>query len=390
MNGELLTRGVEKIYPTREALEKELQSGKKLRIYTGIDPTGKLHLGHAVILKKLRQFQDLDHEIIILIGDFTARIGDPTDKSATRRQLSREEIEKNAGNYKELIGKILDTTKTNVRFLYNERWTNKMKPVDLLELASHFTVPQLLERDMFQERIKAKKDIYLHEFMYPIFQAYDAVTMDVDMQIGGNDQTFNMLAGRTLMRKMEGKEKFVLSMKMLSDPAGKKMSKTEGNIVALDVDLTEMFGAIMSWPDKMIVTGFELLTEVPMAEIEEMEKEMPGKLNPRDAKIRLAKEIVILLHGANAAEKAAKEFENVFQKRELPENISEIELSGTFPLPQFLLELRLVSSNSEARRLISAGAVEIDGARCGDHKATISTHSGMIIKVGKRRFAKIK
>lgn len=390
MEKELLTRGVEKIYPTVEALEEELQSGKKLRIYNGIDPTGKLHLGHAVIFKKLRQFQDLGHEIVILIGDFTARIGDPTDKLATRRQLSREEIEKNARDYKKIIGKILNTEKANLRFLHNEEWTNKLKPEDLLELASHFTVPQLLERDMFQERIKQKKEIYLHEFMYPIFQAYDAVTMDVDLQIGGSDQTFNMLAGRTLMKKMKSKEKFVLTMKMLADPTGKKMSKTGGGIVALDAEPDEMFGAIMAWPDELIESGFELLTDLPMSEIEEMNKEMPQNLNPRDAKVRLAKEIVSLLHGSAEAKKAAEEFEKVFQKKELPEDIVEIELSGTFPLPQFLVETRLVASNSEARRLIEAGAVEIDSARCGDYKSTIATHPGMVVKVGKRRFAKIK
>jgi len=390
MENELLTRGVERIYPSQEALEKELDSGRKLRIYTGIDPTGKLHLGHMVVFRKLRQFQDLGHEIIVLIGDFTARIGDPTEKLSTRRQLSSEEIKKNARNYKQVIGKILDTNRANLRFLHNEDWINKLKPIDMLELASHFTIPQLLERDMFQERLKQKKDIFLNEFIYPIFQAYDAVTLDVDMEIGGSDQTFNMLAGRTLMKKMKDKEKFVLSMKMLADPTGKKMSKTEGNMVPLDATPSEMFGAIMAWPDELLVSGFELLTDVPMSEIEEMAKEMPGQLNPRDAKARLAKEIVTMLCNAEAADKAAEEFNKVFARKELPENIKEIKLSGTFPLPQLLIESQLTASGQEARRLIEAGAVEIDGARLTDIKSTIATHPGMIIKVGKRRFARIK
>ena len=212
---EVLMRGVENVYPSREALEKVLLSGKKLRIYNGIDPTGKLHIGHGVVLKKLRQFQDLGHEVIVLIGDFTARIGDPTGKSAARKKLAKAQVEKNAANYKKLIGKILDLNKKPfVRFLHNEKWTNKLKPEDMLELASYFTVSRLLERDMFQNRLKAGKEIYVHEFLYPIFQAYDSVTMDIDLEIGGNDQTFNMLAGRTLMRKTKNKEKFVLTTKL--------------------------------------------------------------------------------------------------------------------------------------------------------------------------------
>ncbi|MDO8663616.1 MAG: tyrosine--tRNA ligase, partial [Candidatus Wildermuthbacteria bacterium] len=197
---EVLTRGVEKIYPNREALEAVLLSGKKLRIYNGIDPTGKLHIGHLVVFKKLRQFQDLGHEVIVLIGDFTATIGDPTGKSESRKPLTREQVLANAKDYQKQIGKFLDLKKANVRFLRNERWTNELRPEDMLDLASHFTVARLLERDMFQERIKAGREIYVHEFLYPIFQAYDSVTMDVDLEIGGNDQTFNMLAGRTLMK----------------------------------------------------------------------------------------------------------------------------------------------------------------------------------------------
>jgi len=202
---EVLTRGVQNIYPSPKSLEAVLKSGKKLRIYNGIDPTGKLHLGHAVVLRKLRQFQNLGHEIIVLMGDFTATIGDPTDKKSTRQPLTRKQVLNNAKDYKKQVGKILDLKKANVRFLHNEKWTNKLKPEDLLELTSHFTVARLLERDMFQERIKEGRDIHVHEFLYPIFQAYDSVIMDVDLEVGGNDQTFNMLAGRDLLKKMRNK-----------------------------------------------------------------------------------------------------------------------------------------------------------------------------------------
>ena len=389
-NEELLTRGVEKVYPTEKLLDQTLKSGKKLRIYWGVDPTGKLHLGHAVQLLKLRQFQDQGHEIIILIGDFTAQIGDPTDKLATRTQLSIDQVKQFATNYKELIGKILDLDKPNLHFRHNTEWTNKLTPADLLALASHFTVSQLLERDMFQKRIAEKKEIHLHEFLYPMFQAYDAVAMDVDMQIGGNDQTFNMLAGRTLMKKMHDKEKFVITTKMLADPSGKKMGKTEGNIIALDSKPNEIFGAIMSWPDGMILIGFELLTTISPAEMKKIEKKLKDGTNPRDLKIELAKEITSLFYSKKEAEKAAEEFANIFSKNELPQEISEFDLSGRFFIPDLLVQTKTADSFSDAKRLIKAGAVAIDGVKITEITAEISLHSGMIIKVGKRRFAKIK
>ncbi|MEK7071923.1 MAG: tyrosine--tRNA ligase, partial [Patescibacteria group bacterium] len=304
---EVLTRGVEKIFPNKEELEKVLLSGKKIRLYNGIDPTGKLHIGHLVILRKLRQFQDLGHEVIVLIGDFTAMIGDPTDKSATRKPLTRSQVLENAKNYKKQIGKILDLKKSNVRFLQNEKWTNKLKPVDLLKIASTFTVARLLERDMFQKRIQENKDIHLHEFLYPIFQAYDSVTMDVDLEVGGNDQTFNMLAGRDLMKKMANKEKFVMALKLLTDPTGKKMGKTEGNMVNLDESPKEIFGKIMSWPDGIIPAGFELLTGL----------DCPG-ISPREAKAQLAKEVIKICHSQEAADSAEKEFNQVFKEGGLP------------------------------------------------------------------------
>lgn len=381
---EVLTRGVGNIYPSKEALEKVLRSNKKLRIYNGIDPTGRLHLGHMVVLKKLRQFQDLNQEIIVLIGDFTAQIGDPSDKLAARRKLTRKEIEKNSANYKKLIGKILDLKKTNVRFLHNEEWTNKLKPVDMLQIASHFTVSQLLERDMFQKRIKKGKEVYVHEFLYPIFQAYDSVTMDVDMEIGGNDQTFNMLAGRTLMKKMVNKEKFVLTTQLLAEPGKAKMGKTEGNLIALDEKPNEMFGKIMSWPDEMIQPGFMLLTDIPI------EKMKAKQLKLMEKKKWLAQEIVSSLHSAKDAKMAEKEFEKVFQQKKIPSKIKNIECEDKeYKLVDILAKNGLVSSNAEAKRMIKQGGIDLDGKPITDIQFSFRVKEDNLIKIGKARFIKI-
>lgn len=381
---EILTRGVEQVYPSKETVEKVLSSGKKLRIYHGIDPTGKLHLGHMVSLKKLRQFQDLGQEVIVLIGDFTAQIGDPADKSATRKKLTKEEVEGNAVNYKKLIGKILDLDKSNVRFLHNEEWTNKLKPTDLLDIASCFTVSQLLERDMFQKRIKESKEIYIHEFLYPIFQAYDSVTMDVDMEIGGSDQIFNMLAGRTLMKKLRDKEKFVLAMQLLAEPGKEKMGKTTGNLIALDEKPSEMFGKIMSWPDSMIIAGFTLLTDVPLDKVE------TSNLNPMDQKKWLASEIIKTLHSEKEAKEAKEEFEKVFQKGELPSETTVYQAKdGTSNLVDLLVDSSLILSKSEAKRIIEQGGVEIDGQTITDPQQNVELKNDMIVKVGKRRFLKV-
>jgi tyrosyl-tRNA synthetase len=390
---EVLTRGVENIYPSFKELKDVLVSGKKLKIYCGIDPTGKLHIGHGAVLGKLRQFQDLGHEIIVLIGDFTATIGDPSGKSKTRKPLSRKEVLTNAKNYKGLIKKILDLKKSNVRFLYNEKWTNKLKPIDLLSIASNFTVARLLERDMFQERIRAGNDITVQEFLYPILQAHDSVSMDVDMEIGGNDQTFNMLAGRTLMKKMKDKEKFVLTTKILTDPAGKKMGKTEGNIIALDDNPQDMYGKIMSWPDSLTILGFELCTRVALTEIEQIKT-----LNPRDAKAKLAFEIVKLYHSEKEAQKAEEEFNRIFRDKELPQ---EIEIFKTdkknYPILDLLCDTKLAPSKNEAKRLVEGGAVSMKmggenqtETKIIDWKQEVVLENDMVLQVGKRRFVKIK
>src|SRR3989344_834992 len=376
---ELLTRGVENIYPSREALERVLLSGKKLRIYNGIDPTGKLHIGHLVILKKLRRFQELGPEIIILIGDFTATIGDPTGKGTARKPLIRSQVLKNAKNYKKQIGKILDIKKSSVRFLYNEKWSNKLKPADLLEIFSYFTVARLLERDMFQERIKEGRDVLLHEFVYPVFQAYDSVIMDVDLEIGGNDQMFNMMRGRDLMKKMKNKEKFVMALKLLTDPSGKKMGKTEGNFVALDDSPKEMFGKIMSWPDKMLLSGVELLTNLSFP-----------KTSPMEAKIKLAKEIITICYNKKAADLAEKEFGKVFKEGGLPLKIPEIIIKEkTLGVLDMLVRTKLTASKSEAKRLILQRGVKIDGQIQEDWQKTVKIKKGQVLQVGKRKFARI-
>ena len=389
---ELLDRGVENIYPNRQALEKVLKSGKKLRIYNGIDPTGKLHLGHGVVLEKLRQFQNLGHEIIILIGDFTAMIGDPTDKSSSRKPLTRKQVLENAKNYKNQIGKILDIEKFNIKFLHNEEWTNKLKPKDMLELASNFTVARLLERDMFQKRIKAGKDIHLHEFLYPIFQAYDAVSMDVDMQIGGNDQTFNMLAGRTLMKKLKNKEKFVLTTKLLTDPTGKKMGKTEANMINLDESPKEMYGKVMKWPDNLINIGFEICTKVSIDEVKKI-------INPRDAKARLAFEVVEIYHSKKEAAEAEKEFNRIFKEKKVPSKIPIfIVPKKSYPTLQFFVDLKLAKSKGEARRLIEQKGIKIIKETKNKKRETkiveswqgeIKMENDIIVQAGKRKFVKI-
>ena len=391
---EFLERGVEHIYPNKEFLRQRLLSGDKLSMYFGIDPTGPtLHIGHAVSLLKLRAFQDLGHQVIILYGGFTAQIGDPTGKLSARQQLSPAQIKKNTTNYKKLIGKILDLKKANLRFLDNEKWTNKLKPRDLMDIASRFTVSQILERDMFQERIKQGKEIYLHEFLYPIFQAYDAVTMNVDIQLGGNDQTFNMLAGRTLMRKMKNKEKAVISMKILTDPNGNKMGKTEGNMVTLDDTSEDMFGKIMSWSDGMIVSAFELCTTAPMAEISRVKSDLDSGANPKIAKEKLAEAVVSLYHGEKKAAEARRAFESTFGEKKIPADAKEIKAAAGSLLSNCALNAGVVSSKTEWRRLVSEGAIGRFAADGGLEKISdpdFKVNSSAAFKIGKHRFLKVQ
>ncbi len=390
---EVLIRGVEKIYPDFKSLKAKLKAGKKIRLYCGYDPTApSLHIGHAISLRKLAQFQKLGHEVIMLIGDFTAMIGDPTDKTAARKKLTRKEVEKNLRNYKKQAGKILKFSGTNpAKIMHNSKWNDKLTFVDLIDLASNFTVQQMIARDMFQRRIKDDKPIYLHEFLYPLAQAYDSLIMDVDLEVGGNDQTFNMLCGRDLMKAAKGREKFVLSTKLLVDPSGKKMGKTEGNMINLDDSPKNMYGKIMSWPDPLIYLGFELCTDIPMEEIEEINKGMKEKtVNPRDAKARLAREITSIYHGKKAALDAEKEFNRIFKDKNIPSRIPGHRLAvAKVNIVDLLMETKLASSKSEAKRLIEQNAVKIDKKTISDWKEKIDIGKGMVIQAGKRRFAKL-
>jgi tyrosyl-tRNA synthetase len=386
---EILKKGVEKIYPSPEALEKLLKSGKRIRLYCGFDPTSpSLHIGNAIQLRKLAQFQKLGHEVIFLVGDFTGMIGDPSDKTAARKKLSRKELMKNQKNYKKQAGKILNFSGNNpAKMFYNGKWNNKLKFGDLIELASNFTVQQMIIRNMFQERIKNNKPIYLHEFFYPLAQAYDSVAMDVDLEVGGNDQTFNMLCGRDLKRAIKNKEKLVLTTKLLADPSGKKMGKTEGNMINLDEKPDQMYGKIMSWPDELIIPGLELCTDIPLDELAGISENLKtGKVNPRDEKAKLAKAVVVIHYDKKTAEEAEKEFNLVFKEKGTPRHF-EFEITENLNLVDSLAVSRSASSKSEARRLIEQGAVEIDGLVVKDWK--FKPRGGVIIRIGKKKFIKI-
>jgi tyrosyl-tRNA synthetase len=382
----LLSRGVENVYPSRDFLEVRLKEGKQLSLYLGVDPTGPdLHIGHSIQLRKLREFQDLGHKIILLIGDFTAMIGDPTDKSAARVRLTREQVLANAEGYKEQAGKILNFGGENpVELRYNSEWLGAMSFADVVELSSNFTVQQMLERDMFDKRMKEGKPIYVHEFMYPLMQGYDCVAMDVDGEIGGNDQTFNMLAGRTLMKSMKQKEKFVVANKLLADPTGKKMGKSEGNMIRLSDSSDEMFGKIMSWTDGMIVPGFEILTDEDYAAVQ---AELDEGANPRQVKARLARAIVTQYFDEAEATAASDRFDALFAKKEVPDDVPEFAVEGEQEILSVLVASGLASSNSEARRLIDGKGVKVDGEPASAYDQTVS--AGMLIQKGKRHFIKL-
>ena len=391
---EVLTRGVENIFPSPEKLKKTMLSGKRLKLYCGYDPsTPTLHIGHAITIKKLAQFQALGHEVIMLIGDFTGMIGDPTEKLAVRKKLTREEVLRNSKNYKKLAGKILKFSGPNpAKILYNSKWNDKLAFIDLIELSSHFTVQQMIARDMFQKRIKQKKPIYLHEFLYPLAQAYDSVAMDVDLEVGGNDQMFNMLCGRDLMRAVRNKEKFVLTTKLLVGPTGKKMGKTEGNVVNIDDKPTEIYGKIMAWSDALIILGFELCTDLALDEIAEISNKIKkAKLNPREAKARLAKEIVTICYNKKTAKTAEEEFNRIFKEKKIPSKIRLVAVKDKFmDICSLLTKTNLASSKTEARRLISQGGVKIDGKVKRDWREKIEIKKGQVAQVGKRKFIRIK
>ena len=395
---ELLTRGVEKVYPSYQELEKKLLSGEKIRLYCGYDPTASsLQIGNAVSMNKLAQFQALGHEVIFLIGDFTGLIGDPSDKKSARQKMTRAEVLANARDYQKQASAYLKFDGDNpAKIMYNSAWNDKLNFKDLIELASNFTVQQMIQRDMFQERLKEERPIYLHEFLYPLTQAYDSVAMDVDLEIGGNDQMFNMMCGRSLLKTLKNKEKFVLTVKLLADDNGKKMGKSEGNAIFLNESANNMYGQAMSWPDGVITAAFELCTSVPLTEIAAMADNLKNnKINPRDLKMKLAWEITKINHGKKEADLAQDTFIKTIQKKEAPADIAQWPAKrGKYNLIDLLVETKLAESKSEARRLVEQGAIKIkenaaDFAVIKDIKREIIIKGEIIIQRGKLYFIKI-
>ncbi|TAK04060.1 tyrosine--tRNA ligase [Patescibacteria group bacterium] len=387
-----LTRGVENVYPSRDFVKARLLEGKKLTMYLGVDPTGPtLHMGHAIVLKKLREFQDLGHKVILLIGDFTAMIGDPTDKSATRVRLTRKQVLANAKGYKKQAGKILRFSGLNKAELkYNSKWLAKMSFADVVDLAAHTTIQQIEARDMFDARRKEGKPIHTHEFLYPLMQGYDSVAMGVDGEIGGNDQTFNMLMGRDLMKAMKGKEKFVITTKLLTDPTGKKMGKSEGNMITLEDSADDVFGKIMSWTDGMIEPGFELLTGLPAIQLAAIKDELATGSNPRDVKAHLAREVVRSFFGDTAAAEASERFDAMFKAHETPTDMPHHRVSGPLNVIDLLVETKLVASKGEAKRLIDGSGVKVAGAVVKGYDAqVVPTAEGVVVQKGKRHFIKV-
>lgn len=398
---QLLRRGAAEIVPD-EALKikiaKSVVTGKPLKVKLGLDPSAPdIHIGHTVVLQKLRQFQELGHEVQLIIGDFTGRIGDPTGKSETRKQLSEEDVQRNAQTYQTQLSKILDFSKTT--FYYNSAWLGELKFDDVLKLAGKVTVARILERDDFAKRYAANQPIHVHEFFYPLMQGYDSVSLESDIELGGTDQTFNILMGRTLQGAYDMQEgQVAMLMPLLEGLDGtQKMSKSLKNYIGIDESPNEIFGKTMSIPDSLMTKYYELTTAITNEELEELRKGLEtGSIHPRDAKMRLAKEYVRMYHGAEAALEAEQHFITVFQKRALPEDMEEQQLSGglleegQISMIKLLVSLGLQASNGEARRSIEQGAVKVNEMKFTDIHALLSPQDGDIIQVGKRKFVKIK
>ena len=389
-----IRRGADEILVQKDLVEK-LRLGRPLRVKAGFDPTAPdLHLGHTVLINKMRQFQDLGHHVMFLIGDFTGMIGDPTGKNVTRKPLTREDVEANAATYREQIFKILDEDKTEICF--NSSWMKKMDAAGLISLAARHTVARMLERDDFAKRYKSGQPIAIHEFLYPLVQGYDSVAMKADVELGGTDQKFNMLVGRQLQEQYGQPPQVVVTMPILEGLDGvQKMSKTLDNFIGIAEPPQEMFGKLMSISDELMWRYFELLSlENSADDIRAMrESASAGKANPRDFKVALAREIVARFHDSAAADRALAEFQRRFQRGEMPEDIAEVELeatNGSLPLANLLRDAGLTKSTSEALRLIRQGAVRVDGERVEDAGLRLRTGSRHVYQVGKRRFARVR
>jgi len=389
---ELLTRRVEKIYPSPKALEKVLRSGKKIKLYLGIDPTAtRLHLGHTVGLRKLMEFAELGHQTILLFGTGTVLVGDPSLREKGRKLISEKEIEKNIKTWKKQVQPIIDFKKVKIQ--YNGDWLTKLGLKEIIEIGSKISSVQLFKRKSFTKRIKRGDTVWYHETLYPLLQGYDSVQMNVDLEIGGTDQTFNMLIGRELQKKFNNKEKYVLSFPMVDGTDGHPMSKTRGNCIWLTDNSKDVYGKIMSIADKQIGDYFEFFTQTPIKEVKTIKQTVEKQSqNPIKFKKQLAFEITKQLHGQKKAQQAQEEFEKVFQKGKKPSQIKTIDLADTknnWKLSDLLVKTNLTSSKSQAKRLIKQGAVEINDKKILKNKK-IKINGGEIIKTGKRKIIKIK
>ena len=389
---EILLRGIEEIIPKEEFLSK-LKKNKTLRIKVGFDPTAPdLHLGHTVIINKMKLFQDMGHEVIFLIGDFTGSVGDPSGVNETRPVLSEKDLEKNSKTYQKQIFKILDSKKTEIRF--NSEWMNKLKPSDLIKLASTQTVARMLERDDFHKRYKSQQPISIHEFLYPLLQGYDSALLKVDVELGGTDQKFNLLMGREVQKHYGLDQQSIMTLPLLEGLDGvKKMSKSLDNYIAIEDRSDDMFGKIMSISDDLMWRYFELLSFKDSTEINKLKKDQENGENPRNIKFILAQEIVERFHGEKKAKSALNEFLNRFQKGNLPSEIQEISLTlakEDITLAKILKDSNLTSSTSEALRMIKQGAVKIDGEKVLEPSYRITLNKQQIYQVGKKRFGRIK
>lgn len=385
---ELLERGVETIVE-KDDLLKKLASGRRLRIKLGIDPTGeKIHIGRATVLWKLRKFQELGHKVVLIIGDFTAQIGDASDKNTMRKPLTPQEVSANMRHYREQIGKIIDLRKAEIRF--NGQWFGKLTPAALIKLTMKFTAQQMIHRRNFQERWEQGKEIGVHELLYPIFQGYDSVAVKSDVEVGGSDQLFNLLMGREVQQMFRMEPQSVVTFQMLHGLDGEKMSTTRGNVINITDAPSDMYGKVMSVRDELIEEYFTLCTDIPADEIKKMTQAIQAGENPRDFKAMLAHAITARYWGEEKAQQAEGEFNRVFREKELPVDIPAARIEAkTLTLPELLTKLRLVSSKSEAQRLVEQGGVKIDGVVQKEWGKSIAISSGMVVQVGKRKFARV-
>ncbi|MBL3598715.1 MAG: tyrosine--tRNA ligase [gamma proteobacterium endosymbiont of Lamellibrachia anaximandri] len=388
---EIIRRGTDEILPQDE-LVKKLAKGKPLRVKAGFDPTAPdLHVGHTVLVNKLRQFQELGHEVLFLIGDFTAMIGDPTGKSATRPALSREQVMENAQSYEHQIFKILDPEKTTI--VFNSSWMGEMSAAEMIQLAGKHTVARMLERDDFNKRYTSGQPIAIHEFLYPLVQGYDSVALKSDVELGGTDQKFNLLVGRELQKQYGQEPQSIVTMPILEGLDGvQKMSKSLGNYIGITDAPEDMFGKVMSVSDDLMWRYLERLSFRPMSEINGWKREIEQGLNPRDVKIRLAEELVERFHSRSDADRAHQAFVSRFRKGQMPDEMPEpvLQTGGEgMPIANLLKEAGLVKSTSEAMRMIKQGAVRIDGERISDNSIKVEAGSVQVYQVGKRRFARV-